>query len=348
MFRFVIGILITLVIAIQFGCSGTTTLFSSSTGQDSTATKHYTTSFPTHDVSKQIEDARSAVLRIISTSFYNSYTFDKAYLTLNDIKTNNPQDIAAGYYSTEQSSAGTGIILDNTYNSSLIITCKHVVTSPDTVITYFEGDNIPDNTFIKSISIKRKQNDLLFTKSRIYDFDIIASDESYDLALIAADTRKKDRLSYNPIQFKAGNSDDVKMGSFLYIFGFPRGYPMLTRGLASTDAYKNKHFFLTDALFNPGISGGLVIASKNNFRNFEWVGMARSATASEESILVPRTFEKDYSKLSKPYLDQPFVQKKTRISYGVTQAIPIDTIKEFINSHQQSITANGFRYSVRD
>ncbi|NGP89804.1 S1 family peptidase [Fodinibius halophilus] len=320
----------------------------SSNNQDSTATKHYTTSFPTYDISKHIEDARSSILRILSTSFYDTYTFDEAYLTLDDIKTNTPKELADAHYSSEESTAGTGIVLENAFSNSLIITCQHVVSSPDTVISYFEGSDIPEETFVKSISIKHKQNNLLFTKNRIYSFNIIAANENHDIALLSVDIREDEKLPHPPIQFGLGDSDDLKMGSFLYVLGFPSGYPMITRGITSTRPKKNKHFFLTDALFNPGISGGLVLASKNNFHDFKWVGMARSATASEENILVPRTFNKDYSKLAKPYADQAFVQKKVRISYGITQAIPINTIKDFIENHQQQITENGFRYSIRD
>ncbi len=327
-------------------CSSSENASQNSSNSNNKPSKHYTTAFPQRDISDELTQARESVLRIVSTSFYNSYTFDKPFLTLPDIKTNNPKDIATNYYSTEESTAGTAIVLQNTDRNVMLITCEHVVASPDTVITYYEGDTIPNNTFVKSISIKQKQNNLLFTNQELYSFNTIASDKQYDLAILTATLNSNDeKLPNRPLRFSAGNSKDLKMGSVLYILGYPRGYPMVTRGLASTAANRSSHYFITDALYNPGISGGLVLASKDRFRSLQWVGMARSASASTENILVPRPGEK-YDQATKPYTDNPFVQQKTRISYGITQTIPIDTIKDFLEENEEKISRNGFHYSV--
>lgn len=307
----------------------------------------YTTAYPQRDISKNLTRAKESTLRIISTSFYNSYTFDEPYLTLSDLSTNDPKDVATDYFSTEESTAGTAIILQNDGQNVMLITCDHVVSSPDTVVSYYEGSNIPSDTFVKAISIKRKQNNLIFTNQELFSFNVIASDRRYDLALLSTSLDNKSGLAQRSLNVRTGNSNDLVMGSLLYVLGYPRGYPMVTRGVASTSEFRSDHYFITDALFNPGISGGLVLASKDNFRSFEWVGMARSATASKEDVLVPQPAD-HYERAPKPYTDTPYVQSKNRISYGITQTIPIDTIKNFLEEHQQQISRNGFQYSVQN
>jgi S1-C subfamily serine protease len=312
----------------------------------SSTTDHYTTQFPQREVSDLLQQAQNSILRIVTTAYYRTYTFQDQNITLSDIKTNNPEDIATDYFSTEESTAGTSIVLRYTDEKILLISCDHVVSSPDTVIAYAEGQGIPENTYVESISIKQRQNNLIFTTRQLQSFDIIASNQHTDLALFTAQfDGPKDTLA-QPLDFTLGNSAELKLGSFLYVLGFPRGYPMVTRGLASTTENRTSNFFITDALFNPGISGGLVLASKDDFRSFQWVGIARSASASTENILVPQPTSKKHDRAARPYHGTPFVKEKTRITYGITQTIPINTIKEFISNHQEEISRNGFDYSV--
>lgn len=305
----------------------------------------YTTAFPDRDVAEQLNEAQESILRIVSTGSYTNYIFEPGRITLPDIKTNNPADIASQYYTTDESTAGTAIILEHNKKNSLLITCEHIVSFQDTLITYYEGEEIPPNTYVESISIKQNQSNFIYTPHQFGRFDIIASDASSDLALLSASLSDEVKALQHPLSFSAGQIDNLQVGSFLYIFGFPKGYPMVTRGLASTDGKWNNRFFVTDASFNPGVSGGLIIASNDNFKSFQWIGIARSATASKENLLVPRPNEV-YGKQVQPYNDTLFVQQKTRISYGITQAIPINRIKSFLADNKQVLSRHGFSYKA--
>ncbi|HKK46457.1 MAG TPA: serine protease [Balneolaceae bacterium] len=306
--------------------------------------QYYTTSFPTHDVSKLLKDAQESILRILVTSSYNTYTFADQQITLPDIKTNNPKDIAVESFSSEQSTAGTAIILQYNLDQVLLITCNHVVSSPDTVINYYKGEGIPEEKFIKSISIKQRQNNLIFSPKDLQGFDVITSDSYADLALLSTKLSNHIKSLKHPLTFDAGNNDFLQMGSFLYVMGYPKGYLMLTRGIASNSEPQNRRFFVSDALFNPGISGGLVFATNDNFQSFEWLGMARSAAADNEDYIVPKPEPDKYGQIARPYNDSLFVQQKTKISYGITQAIPINGIKNFLNANRKTILRNGFTY----
>lgn len=333
-----------------FSCSGSqqsvsTTPDSNKTPSNNqpTVSNYYTSAFPTRDVSDLLKEAQQSVVRIVSTGFYDSYSFEGKYVTLADINTNKPKDLANNFFSSEESTAGTSIILDQNNRNALLITCEHIVSFPDTAIAYYEGENIPKETYIKSISIKRRQNNIVYTGSEITSFDVISSNKRLDLALLNVELERNSNLDQYPLSVKSGDSNFLKLGSFLYIMGFPKGYAMVTRGLASSSESWNDRFFVTDASFNRGISGGLILATKDNFNSFQWVGMASSSDATRENILVPRPNDKDYPSAARPYLDSVFVQRKTRINYGITQAIPINQIKDFLIESEQEIRKHGFR-----
>lgn len=331
------------VIGILLSCSSSQKYVSESSSPNTPVirSEYYTSAFPQRDVTDQLKGVQQSVVRIVATGFYDSYSFEGKYVTLEDIKTNNLKKLASIYYSTEESTAGTSIILDQSDRGSLLITCEHIVAFPDTVINYYEGDNIPNETYIQALSIKKRQNNLVYTGSEIKSFEILSSDRRLDLALLNAKFEQNSNLDPYPLNIESGDSNFLQLGSFLYILGFPKGYPMITRGLASSSESWNDRFFVTDASFNPGISGGLILATNDNFNSFKWVGMASASNASREDILVPRP-NVEYPKATRPYVDSVFVQKKTRINYGITQAIPINKIKEFLQEYKKDINRRGF------
>ena len=84
------------------------------------------------------------------------------------------------------------------------------------------------------------------------------------------------------------------------------------------------------------------MASRDNFNSLELVGMVSSATASREDVLVPRPSRERYSNILRPYNDSVFVEEKTRINYGIAQAVPINQIKSFLIDNEEIIKDYGF------
>lgn len=335
-------LLLILIGSLTISCSNTSYV---STTEKQTPSKYYTSAFPTRNISPSLQRAKNSLIRIVSTAYYQNYYFDDPRITLQDIKTNDLSKIADSQVSIENSSAGSAIVLQQNRDRSLLITCAHVVTSPDTTISYFEDDDIMTNKYIKSIKIKQQQSDIGFDGRRINQFSIIASDRFVDLAMLTIQSEEAE-LSKISLPFDMGNSKNLQAGSFLYILGFPKGYPMVTRGMVSKFGDTESHIFTSDAIFNPGISGGLILASKDNYRTLDWIGMARSATVSKERMLVPRPDSSESDATIKPYTNIPYIVPKKRISYGITQGVPSYFIAEFINDHQKEIGKHGFSYSA--
>ena len=69
-----------------------------------------------------------------------------------------------------------------------------------------------------------------------------------------------------------------------------------------------KGIFVTDALFNHGISGSPVFAIRDGIPNFELVGIASSSAAQASNILVPDEDFKITNKLRAPYNGEIFVE----------------------------------------
>jgi S1-C subfamily serine protease len=337
--------LFTIALTLTFCSSSQQSVSTESSAQQSQEeySEYYTSAFPHQDISSQLKDAQQSVVRIVSTGFYNNYNFDGKAITLADIKTNNPKDIATSQTSAEESTSGTAIILDQNNRNSLLVTCQHTVFFPDTMITYYRGPDIPDETYIESISIKKNQTNLVYTSSELQPFNVLATNRRFDLALLNVEFEQVGNLGLYPLSVKTGNSDFLQLGSLIYVLGFPKSYPMVTRGLASSSESWNDRFFVTDASFNPGISGGLILASNNNFKSFQWVGVASSSTATREQVLVPRPENDNFTRITRPYTDSVFVQQKTRINYGITQAIPINQVKEFLKNQRPLLERKGFK-----
>lgn len=336
--------LFTIALTLTFCSSSQQSASTESSGEkpQKTYSEYYTSAFPQEDISSQLKNAQQSVVRIVSTGFYDNYNFSGKAITLADIKTNKPADIATSQTSSEEGSGGTAIILDRNNQNSLLITCQHTVFFPDTMITYYEGPDIPNETYIESISIKNNQTNLVYTSAELQPFEVLATNSRSDLALLNVEFEQMGNLDLYPLTVDAGNSDFLQLGSLIYVLGFPKSFPMVTRGLASPSDSWNNRFFVTDAIFNPGISGGLILASNDNFESFQWVGVASSSTASSENILVPRPDADNYSKITRPYGDSVFVAQKTRINYGITQAIPVNKVKEFLNEQRNLLERKGF------
>jgi hypothetical protein len=118
---------------------------------------------------------------------------------------------------------------------------------------------------------------------------------------------------------------------------------MITRGIVSKPKARQSDYFLIDASFNQGFSGGIVLAIKDGVPNFELVGLGKSASASFENIIIPE--KKDYEKVynpESPYEGELFVELKKNVNYGVTKAISTEAVRGFYKDHRTELMELGF------
>lgn len=259
-------------------------------------------------------------------------------------------DTAASYKSmasfvvpNHTTSSGTAIVIHNRDNLIGMLTARHIITSPDTLYEYREEGR----PYLQSVTIKNSQVNWLFDAPYIGNFEVLAHDETADLAVIGTkvdpdnlETTVREQFPVFPHPF--GRPDRLRVGTFTYSLGFPRGYPMITTGIVSQTSRDRHHSFVTDALFNPGFSGGAVVAINGGIPAFEWIGLARSTSASREWYVVPEIGAASEHIGQRPYHGDLFLEEKAMIHYGITHIISSTRIKNMLEDNAIQLLSKGY------
>ena len=166
-----------------------------------------------------------------------------------------------------------------------------------------------------------------------------------DIALLGHHFKTSNAFTLPVFSYPWGNSSELEWGSFVYVFGFPMNYKMVTKGIVSKSS-KDKNTFLIDAGFDKGSSGGIVLAVRDGVPNFELVGLVRSVPAEYDFALKPFSKENeiDFNPLI-PYKGQAYVDKTQVFKTGIIKVIAVETVKDFIESQEKIILEKG--YSLR-
>ncbi len=243
-----------------------------------------------------------------------------------------------------ETSSGTGILLSSTRDRVLILTCAHIGNYPDTVFSYRTLSNQTENIYLDALAIKIKEKYYTSDLKGINEITTLTVDTKKDLMLLRS-TRNPVEYPEPPITLPFGHSEYLQWGSRVYVLGFPMGNLMVTEGLVSVPK-NNSTLLLTDALFNPGFSGGMIVAIRDGLPNLEWIGIAKSVSAQSTIFLKPDpavyTTENDPSH---PYLGTPYITTHQDINYGVTYAIPVETIRRFLSQNKETIHSEGYYLS---
>jgi len=308
-------------------------------------TGEYLTGYPIGNAAPHLEEMLGSVKRITSTSYYETYLFDEDSRVMpSDVETAvSIESLASAVVENHTTSSGTAIVIHNRNNMVGMITTRHVITSPDTLYDYREEGR----PYLQSVTIKKNQINWLFDAPYIGNFEVLADDEFADLAVIGTkvdpdelDLSVREQFPVFPYPF--GRPDDLQIGTFTYNLGYPRGYPMVTTGIVSqTDRGRNR-YFVTDALFNPGFSGGVVMAVNGGIPAFEWIGLARSTSASREWFVVPDEDDASEYIARRPYHGDLFLDQKALIHYGITHVISSNRIKNMLSENAVHLMAQGY------
>jgi hypothetical protein len=313
---------------------------------------HYQTAFPGNDVSGQLEEAFRSVKRIQVTGVYDHYRFSPENAPLEgDPLGEEVLALAVDTYRSTTSRSASAVQIAKATRGITLLTNQHAISFPDTVVEYADGVgrghvNAPGRRPIARISVKRNQYNLVKDRMAVQPFEILARDASSDLALIGAayPLGAEDR-AVSVLSVRAGDSDRLSLGSFVYVLGYPGGFPMVTRGIVSDPHREATSSFLIDGLWNEGISGGPILAVRGEDGSLEWVGIARAAAGKTEPRLVP-----DPEAIGDPeqrllYEGRVYLEDVQRILYGISFAVPVNTIREFIDRNRADLRRRGWQPS---
>jgi len=310
---------------------------------------HYQTASPVNDVSGQLEEAFRAVKRILVTGVYDHYRFSPETAPLEgDSLGDAVFALAVDTFRSSNSRGASAVQIASTTRGVTLVTNNHAVSFPDTVVQYADEvwtghAKARGRRPIAEISVKRNQYNLVQERMTSQPFEILARDASSDLALLGAAYPTDAEVSPVPVlSVRAGDSDRLSWGSFVYVLGYPGGYPMVTRGIVSDPRGQTTSSFLIDGLWNEGISGGPILAVRGDDGSLEWVGIARAAAGKTEPRLVP-----DPEALQDPerrlvYEGRIYLEDVQQILYGISFAVPLNTIRAFIDRNRDDLRHRGW------
>ncbi len=319
-----------LIISLFSGCTKYIHDFSNLVVEDG----KYDTEFPHRNCSTELTNISRSTKMLTSVGYYTEYSFKLAdRIQLADI------DIGKAYKETNfnNNSTGTATVIYHQGNKVALLTCAHIVNAPDKIITFFDK---PDETYIASVAFLDKKM-IYCTGLQTDNIEILVKDNDIDIAVLGAETNE-DFL--NPIQYPTGQLKNLEWGSFTYLFGYPRGYKMISTGIVSLSKPQSTHFFFVDSPFNRGFSGGLVMAIKDGVPNFEIVGIATSAAAEFHQYLAPNLDDDAGSQKQsfEPYQGDLFIKRMEKIMYGVTQITSIDAVEKFWRKNSAYLESQGY------
>ena len=296
----------------------------------------YDTAPPAGGISKKLEQIAGSVLRLNVIAFYETYTFpEKSGVTLWQFKTQQAENKESVRSVSSESVLGTATVIYAADNRAVLLTCAHVVYFPDTLVTYY-----PDSLgIVRRIAVKIKQKNFV---AGLDDpqVEILAADTENDIALLGAHLSLNEQVQVMPVPL--GKSSELLWGTFVYVMGLPNGEKMVESGIVSKPDGVRDTYFVTNAIFNRGMSGGPVFALRDGSSGLEWVGMAKSAPATTVFYLQPSVDKKIIYSKSEPYKGDALINKKKMINYGITCSVSMQEIIRFVQSIGSELGKKGF------
>ncbi|HOV98900.1 MAG TPA: serine protease [Bacteroidota bacterium] len=305
----------------------------------------YDSEFPYRDCSAQLAEISSSVKMISSVAYYRNYLFPlESKVTLQKLQSDDAKRFATKEIILNRSSSGTATVLFSSQTNVLLLTCAHVISFPETLITYYLNDAQQSTPYIHTISYKERQSNYVAGIAGSKELDILVQDSQRDVALVG--TSIMSDFPPMSLHYPFGHAKELEWGSFVYVFGYPAGQCIVTKAIVSNPNKDKSGAFLIDAVVNRGFSGGLALAVRDGVPNFEVVGMVRLVAAKAEYYLSPTregtSIEYDPDV---PYTDDVYINRRLNIEYGVTQVISSESILDVLKANQTQLQARGYHVS---
>lgn len=301
----------------------------------------YTSIFPNKETSDELETISKSLVLINNLTFYHSYLFLDSAITKRDLKVKDVADNAMMMSIINKTSSGTGTIIGINGNNVSLLTAAHIVSYPDTIISYYSKDG-KSTDYIESVMIKNRQN-LYSNLPEGGRLKIIAHDDKTDIAIVGNTFKDINSIHFPLFNFKLGHADELSWGDFVYVFGYPMHNKIVTRGIVSMPNSDDLDNFMVDALINRGSSGGLVLAIHGSIPNFELVGIVSSVPAEKRFILSPSNIYGDLEPMPGTIYDgEMTIGKLDGIRYGIGRIVSSEAIRKFLIEKESELLNKGY------
>lgn len=299
----------------------------------------YDSEFPDKSVSDKLNEISKTIKKLDCLAFYMTYVFPPGNnFKKNSITNENIKNLSVSADITNESVSGTATVIYYNGRTIGLLTCAHVVNYPDTIYSWYDEEQ----SSLHSISVKVRQQNYVTGLPEGDDIEVVVIDKKNDIALLKKQLEPHIERP-DVFDYKVGNTKELEWGTFVYIMGYPLGNLMVTRAIVSNPDKSISGAFLTDALFNRGISGSPVFALRDGVSNFEWIGMAKSSSAENFTYLKPDEDQLDLINTKNPYKGNFYAYQKLDINYGVTFSVTIEAISNFFKKNKLIIENSGIQ-----
>lgn len=309
---------------------------------------YYQTSPPAQDVSGALEEAFRTVRRIRVTGVYDDYRFSPQSAPLEGAPLG-PEVLARAVDTARSTTSreASAVQVGQEGLKVTLITNQHPIEFPDTVVEYAEA-SVEERAHeaprtVHRVSIKKAQYNLVLDRAALYSFEVLADDPQADLALLGVlYPTEAESPSLSVLGLRVGDSERLSWGSFVYVLGYPGGFPLVTRGIVSDPRWESLSSFLVDGLWNEGISGGPILAVRGEGGSLEWVGLARAAAGRLEYRLAPDPDLIPTEDQRSLYEGRIYLEEVQRILYGISFSVPMTVIRAFMDRNRPYLQARGW------
>ena len=303
----------------------------------------YDSEFPNVPTTEYLEIISNSVKLVNVMASYRMYELSfesgikKGNLDEDEIK---KIPIKEGYISSPAS--GTATIIYNDFQKISLISCAHIFNFPDTIIVNHLDDLGNITSFVQSVYFKVQQNITIPGLPEIGGYEILASDTEKDIVVIGKKYKSPKMTRSRPFQFPKGKAQELEPGTFVYLFGFPRGEQMVSKAIVGKINRDKEYGFIIDAAVHNGVSGGPVLAIRDGIPNFELVGMVFAIAGEMLQLLGPEEDQFYDANNQKKYTGDVYLKSTRQIVYGITYVISIETIEDFFNKNKSSFLNQGY------
>lgn len=289
----------------------------------------------------QLDELSNSVKKLFCIVEYDIFHFkDADAVTVEKLKTINLRRSAFARSTFNETVFGTATLVQNNRNGMLLLTCAHIVSNPDTIVTFYQ--NTANTQNIESIAIKKTQMTFIRDNPGNNLVKTIVVDLNRDIAFL--NERFTGQTAHLPeLDLPVGNADELRWSMPVYLMGFPGGQQLVTKSVVGNPNPSSSGDFVVDATFNPGGSGSLVLAMNQQTQGFELVGMVKATAATYTNILKPeKESHQEIYNPNLPYSGEIYAQRVRDIYHGVTYAVSVNTIRDFYIENRRAITREGF------
>lgn len=307
----------------------------------------YDSEFPSRNCSKQLEEISESIKLINCVAYYRTIYFSEgSRIQKSEINSNALRKYGIRLEYMDNTASGTATVIYYNFKRVAVMTCAHVVNFEDTLYTYFKTPSGSTTKYVQSISVKERQSNYIADFPESGELEIISIDPNLDVAILGMEFKHEPQEKISVFSYPLGEAKELEWGSFVYIFGYPMGYKTLTKAIVSSPNRDKSGAFIIDAVFNRGFSGGIILAVRGGIPHFELVGMIKALFADYEFVLKPpKDFSIEQYNPYIPYDKELYVERRMNIKYGLSKAIPIESIKKYFIDNESLFSSRGYNFN---